>query len=138
MMSSVKLRTTLVLRIKQRINRIEDRELHLRDCHYKYLDKAKIAIDDETESNYLTALTDKELECMDLCLDLITTSEAATTSAPVNNTAAGASNTPVNTPSEPDKKTRCKQIKREISIDEKFAEQLVVKLNEIIDNPTSS
>ena len=117
--------------LRQRIERIEDRELRLRDCHYKYLDKAKIAIDDDTESDYLTALTDRALDCTDQCLDLITTSEDAVVAGTVDNILSNASN-------EPDNKTRCKQIRREITIDEKFAEQLVDQIDELIGNPDMS
>ena len=125
--------------LRQRISRIEERELRLRECHYTYLDKAKISINDETESKYLVDLADKALDCSDKCQDLIpedtpaappappATVDAATIAATHANTAT--------TSSEPDKKTRCKLIKREIAMDEKFADQLVVKLNEILDSP---
>ena len=93
-----------------------------RDLHYVYLDKAKIAYDDTTEDTYLTDLTDMALDCTDQCIQLIE-EESDTTVIP-----------PAQTSDEVNQEKRLKQIKREISVDEKFAQQLVDKLNEILNN----
>ena len=114
--------------LRQRITRIEEREARFRETHYTYLDKAKISLDDEDETAYLTERTDKAIDCMDLCFELIP-EETANPPPPATDT----TNLPVAQLT--DRKVRCKEIRRQISIDEKFADQLVVKLKQTLDNP---
>ena len=53
--------------INQRITKINEREERLRHCHYTYLGKASISIDDEDSISYLTEKTDAAIDCMDRC-----------------------------------------------------------------------
>ncbi len=68
--------------LKQRITRIEERETHFRECHYLYLDKAKLSYDDDNENIYLTELTDKALDCTDKCLECIVEESNVTVGTP--------------------------------------------------------
>ena len=115
--------------LKQCIARIEDHETVFRENHNTYLEKAKISLDNEDEAAYLTERTDNAGDCMDLCYELIP-EENANPPPP----ATATTNPPV-AQIQTDRKARCKEIRRQVSIDEKFADQIVVKLKETLDNP---
>ena len=51
--------------VNQRIAKINEREERLRYCHYTYCEKAKIPLDDNEATTYLTEKTDAALDCTD-------------------------------------------------------------------------
>ena len=61
--------------LKQRVAKVEEKENILRDCHYRYLEKAKIDLYDETQETFLNELTDLALDCVDSCNTLMEANE---------------------------------------------------------------
>ena len=109
--------------LQQRIARVNEREQRLRQCHYVYCEKAKISIDEEERVTYLSEKTDAAIDYTDKCTICIDDIE-------------GEHQISIDTATEEkrnlEKETFREQLKSEVAVEEKFALELMIKLNEIV------
>ena len=109
--------------LQQRIARVNEREQRLRQCRYVYCEKAKISIDEEEQVTYISEKTDAAIDCTDKCTICIDDIE-------------GEHQISIDTATEEkrnlEKEAFREQLKSEVAVDEKFALELMIKVNEIV------
>ena len=110
--------------VQQRISKINEREERLRRCHYTYCDKAKISVEDDEQKNYLSDKTDAAIDCTDKCTIFIDDLENELKFSLV---------TATNEEKLLEKEISRNQIESEVTVEEKFARDLMMKLNEILE-----
>ena len=111
--------------VKQRMQKVMDKEEQLKACHFSYCDKAGVEVEGEEAMNFLSKLVDDATDCVDSCLLYIEEQEM--------NAAEEAKVVTAETDSEKERE-RLEGWKNQIAEEEKFASELILKIRNKIED----